>query len=71
MLGLRLYSHNGIHVSQLARSLVRRHPALTLIRFNLFLFAIVFVVAEIVLRFVVSYQPAYYVSVKGTDHVLE
>lgn len=58
-------------MSQLARSFVRRHPALTLIGFNLFLFAIVFVVAEIALRFVVSYQPAYYVSVKGTDHVLE
>jgi len=46
---------------------VRRHPVLTLLGFNLALFLLVALIAEIALRLYVPYNPGFYVSVEGSS----
>lgn len=47
-----------------------RHPAIALLGFNVALFLLVAIVAEIALRISIPYNPGYYIAVKGNSQEL-
>ena len=52
-------------------SWLQQHPVLALVAVNLVLFALLAGLAELSLRLFVQHNPGYYVSVSGTDRVVE
>ena len=52
-------------------SFFRRHPVVSLLAFNAVVFGTLLLIAEVGLRFAITYQPGYYVSVSGTNQELE
>jgi hypothetical protein len=47
-----------------------RHQRLSLVLINVVILVVIFILAEIILRFYITYNPGYYTSIKTTSHEL-
>ena len=58
-------------MTQTNASFFRRHPTISLLAFNAFLFGLLLLIGEVFLRFSITHEPGYYMSVSGTSQELE